>query len=120
MNESKKQQKKERKKYYIKLKNGSTYIITADYMRYEEESEDNYVLYFHKKIPRQKNSETKDGTYIVAFVKDKDVEVMGLESFILSDAFPMTNNAIKYKIFEVGLQILSGVLIALVARKLKK
>ncbi|MBR5180095.1 MAG: hypothetical protein IKW90_15060 [Lachnospiraceae bacterium] len=112
-------EKPRQRKYHVKLKSGSVYTIDADYMRYEEESNGEGILYFHKKISRKKNPDTKDGSWIVTFVKDKDVDIVGLESFIVSDEFPVSDKYIKQYIIKTGISILSAMLIALVARKIR-
>ena len=80
--------KKQRKKYYIKTKTGYLYSIIADYMEYEDSNDGNNMVLFYKDLPGQINETTGKTLWIVAMIKAKDLELVGLESFIFTGSIP--------------------------------
>ena len=79
---------KQKKKYYVKLKSGYAYSIIADNMEYEEDKNNENMVLFYKDIPDQINELTGKTLWLVAIIKVKDVEIIGLESFLFTGSIP--------------------------------
>lgn len=111
---------KQKKKYYVKLKSGFTYSVNADYMKYEEELDGVGILYFYKKIPRKKNPDTKDGSWIVAYAKDTDVEIVCLESFVTNESIPMTKDEVLRIVVKTGISVCTSFIMFVLFNRFKK
>ena len=78
------EEKKQRRPWYVRTKDGYTYKIIADFV---EQDFDDKVVYFKKRLENPEDPDPPyNNVYVVAFFPFEEVKFCGIEGFLFSAA----------------------------------